>query len=111
MELNRGDIVIVNLYPKKGDEVGKIRPAVIISDDDENAILDTVILMPLSTDLIDDMEPYRMRLTIRDNLKQDSDILINQIRSLSKTRIKEKIAKLTDDEYKQVIENLCKNFR
>ena len=30
MELNRGDIVIVNLYPKKGDEVGKIRPVVII---------------------------------------------------------------------------------
>ena len=30
MELNRGDIVIVNLYPKKGDEVGKIRQAVII---------------------------------------------------------------------------------
>ncbi len=55
MELNRGDIVIVNLYPKKGDEVGKIRPAVIISGNDENSILDTVILLPLSTDLIDDM--------------------------------------------------------
>ena len=39
MELNRGDIVIVNLYPKKGDEVGKIRPAVIISGNDENSIL------------------------------------------------------------------------
>ena len=37
MELNRGDIVIVNLYPKKGDEVGKIRPAVIISGNDESA--------------------------------------------------------------------------
>ena len=110
MELNRGDIVIVNLYPKKGDEVGKIRPAVIISDDDENAILDTVILMPLSTDLIDNMEPYRMRLPVRDGLKEDSDILINQIRSLSKTRIKEKVAKLTSLEYDAVIQNLCKNF-
>ena len=110
MELNRGDIVIVNLYPKKGDEVGKIRPAVIISGDDENSILDTVILLPLSTDLIDDMQPYRMRISSRKNLKQDSDILINQIRTLSKIRIKEKIAKLTDDEYNLVIENLCKNF-
>ena len=63
MEFNRGDIVIVNLYPKKGDEVGKIRPAVIISGDDENSILDTVILLPLSTDLIDDMQPYRMRIS------------------------------------------------
>jgi mRNA interferase MazF len=110
MELNRGDIVIVNLYPKKGDEVGKIRPAVIISGDDENSMLDTVILLPLSTDLIDDMEPYRMRISAKDNLKQDSDILINQIRTLSKLRIKDKIAKLTNDEYNKVIENLCKNF-
>jgi len=110
MELNRGDIVIVNLYPKKGDEVGKTRPAVIISGDDENSILDTVIVMPLSTDLIDDMLPYRMRIPKRGNLKKDSDILINQIRALSKVRIKEKIAKLTNEEYLQVIENLCKNF-
>jgi mRNA interferase MazF len=75
MELNRGDIVIVNFYPKKGDEVGKIRPAVIISGDDENAILDTVILMPLSTDRIDNMTPYRMRIVAREGLKEDSDIL------------------------------------
>jgi mRNA interferase MazF len=111
MELNRGDIVIVNLYPKKGDEVGKIRPAVIISGDDENSILDTVILLPLSTDLIVDMFPYRMRIKSRDDLKQDSDILINQIRTLSKIRIKEKIAKLSNDEYNLVIEALCKNFQ
>ncbi|WP_368031330.1 type II toxin-antitoxin system PemK/MazF family toxin [Arcobacter sp. s6] len=111
MELNRGDIVIVNLYPKKGDEVGKIRPAVIISGNDENSILDTVILMPLSTDLIDDMFPYRIRIKKRDHLKQDSDILINQIRTLSKVRIKEKIGKITSQEYDLLIEALCKNFR
>jgi mRNA interferase MazF len=57
------------------------------------------------------MAPYRMRILARDNLKQDSDVLINQIRTLSKTRIKDKIAKLTDNEYNQVIENLCKNFQ
>ena len=110
MELNRGDIVIVNLYLKKGDEVGKIRPAVIISGDDENAILDTVILMPLSTDRIDNMTPYRMRIVAREGLKEDSDILINQIRALSKARIKEKIAKITLAEYDAIIQNLCKNF-
>ncbi len=110
MELNRGNIVIVNLYPKKGDEVGKIRPAVIISGDDENVILDTVILMPLSTDRIDNMTPYRMRIVAREGLKEDSDILINQIRALSKARIKEKIAKITSAEYDAIIQNLCKNF-
>jgi mRNA interferase MazF len=110
MDFKRGDIITVNLNPKKGHEVGKIRPAVIISNDDENEILDTVILMPLSTDLIDNMEPYRMRILKRDNLKQDSDVLINQVRTLSKLRIKEHIATITNNEYENIIKYLCKNF-
>jgi len=110
MEFKRGDIVTVNLNPKKGHEVGKIRPALIISNDDENKILDTIILMPLSTDLIDNMEPYRLRISKRENLKEDSDVLINQIRTLSKQRIKEKIATISDDEYQNIIQNLCRNF-
>ena len=105
-----GDIVVVNLNPEKGHEVGKIRPAVVISGEDENTMLDTIILMPLSTDLIEDMEPYRLRIVKRDRLEHDSDILINQIRSLSKERVGEKIAALTKCEYKLVIKSLCKNF-
>ena len=110
MDYKRCDIVTVNLNPKKGHEVGKIRPAVIISGDDENSILDTVILLPLSTDLIEDMQPYRMRISKRCKLKKDSDILINRIRTLSKQRIGEKIATLTKEEYISVVNLLCKNF-
>ena len=110
MDFKRGDIVIVNLNPKKGHEVGKIRPAVIISGNEENGVLDTVVLLPLSTSIVADMEPYRIKISKRDNLKQDSDILINQIRTLSKQRIGQKIAKLTDEEYSLVIDFLCKNF-
>ena len=110
MELNKGDIVGINLNPKKGDEVGKIRPCVIISDSDSNQILDTIIVMPLSTHLIDDMLPYRIRLKKRDNLKNDSDILINHIRTISKKRVTSNISKISDNEYKMIIENLCKNF-
>ena len=94
MELNRGDIIGINLNPKKCDEIGKIRPCVVISDNDENRILDTIIVLPLSTVLIDDMLPYRLRLTKRDNLKKDSDILINHIRTISKKRVTSKIAKI-----------------
>jgi len=110
MDLNRCDIVGINLNPKKGDEIGKVRPCIIISNDDENKILDTIIVIPLSTQLIDDMLPYRLRLVRRDNLKKDSDILINHIRSISKKRVTSKIAKITDDEYQLIIQNLCKNF-
>lgn len=111
MGYRRGDIVTINFNPKKGDEVGKIRPAVIISGDDENSVLDTVIVMPLSTSLVDGTEPYRMRLAKRDGLKEDSDILINHVRTISKKRIGEKIATLTNEEYNQIIECLCLNFR
>jgi len=110
MELNKCDIVAINLNPKKGDEVGKIRPCVIISDDDSNKILDTIIVLPLSTQLIDDMLPFRMRLKKRDNLKFDSDVLLNHIRTISKIRVTSKIAKITKEEYNEIIKNLCKNF-
>jgi len=110
MKYKRGDIVTINFNPKKGDEVGKIRPAVVISGDEENEILDTVIVMPLSTKLINDMEPYRVRVTKRENLKFDSDVLINHIRAISKKRVGEKIATLTSAEYHILIDNLCKNF-
>ena len=73
-------------------------------------ILDTIILMPLSSDLIEDMQPYRIRIGKRDRLQQDSDILINQVRTLSKQRVGEKIAALTESEYELVIKSLCKNF-
>ena len=110
MDYKIGDIVTINLNPKKGDEVGKIRPAVIISGNEENEILDTIIVMPLSTSLIDDMKPFRLRLAKRDNLNQDSDVLINHIRAISKKRVGQKIASINENEYKEIIENLCKNF-
>jgi len=110
MEYRRGDIVTINLNPKKGDEVGKTRPALIISGNEENRILDTLIVMPLSTSLVEDMEPYRYRIKKRGNLKSDSDVLINHIRAISKKRVGEKIASISEDEYKEIIENLCRNF-
>lgn len=110
MDLNRGDIVGINLNPKKGDEVGKIRPCIIISDNESNQILDTIIVVPLSTQLIDDMLPFRLRLVKRDSLDKDSDILLNHIRTISNKRVTSNISKITDDEYKLIITNLCKNF-
>ena len=106
MDCKRGDIVTINLNPKKGYEIDKIRLAVIISNDDENKILDTVIVMPLSTSLLDDMEPFRIRI----KTKEDSDVLINHVRAISKVRIGKKIASLKEQEYKKIVQNLCKNF-
>lgn len=110
MDYNQGDIVTLNFNPKKGDEIGKIRPALIMSGDEENRILDTVIVMPLSTQLLDGMEPFRLRLGVREGLKYDSDVLINHIRTISKKRIGQKIASISEAEYQSIVENLCQNF-
>ena len=106
MKLNRGDIVLINLQ----DNLQNNKVGVIVSGDDENAILDTVIVIPLSTEIIDDMFPYRMRIDKRDELEVDFDILINQITTLLKSKVQKKIAKLTHEEYQMLIENLYKNF-
>ena len=100
-EFNCKDIVITEQNTK----------AVIISKDDENSILDTVIILPISSNTLDDMFPYRVRINNRDDLLDNSDVLVNQITTLNKFKIKEKIAKLTQEEYDLVIDALCKNFR
>lgn len=99
MEYKRGDIVLVNFNPqKKTEEISKIRPAIIISDTQLNEILDLVSVVALTTNLIDDAEPLRVRIVKKDNLKENSDAMIEQLRSVSKSRIGEKIASLNENE-------------
>lgn len=99
MDYKRGDVVLVNFNPqKKGEEVGKIRPAIIISDSDLNAVLDLVSVVALTTNLIDDALPLRVRIQKKSFLKEDSDAMVEQLRSVSKSRVGEKITYLTDEE-------------
>jgi len=108
MELSRGDIVLVNFNPAKGREMGKLRPAIVLSDIDDNEILSTIIVIPLSTVIEKDALPYRFLIKARDKLEKDSDACIYEIRALSKTRVKEKLSILTLDELKVIQNSLCK---
>ncbi len=108
MELNRGDICLVNFNPAKGGEIGKLRPAVILSSKAQIEFLDTVIVVPLSIVIQKDALPYRLFLKKRDNLEQDSDACIYEVRVLSKSRIKEKLTQLSSHELSVVQESLCK---
>ena len=99
MEYKRGDIVLVNFNPwKQKEEVGKIRPAVIISDSVYNEYSDLIVVIPLTTNLIDDGGILRVRIKKREKLERDSDAMVEQIRSISKNRIIEKIAKISKNE-------------
>ena len=111
MELNRGDICLVNFNPAKGGEIGKLRPAIVLSDKEENEILNTVIVIPLSTVIEKDALPYRFLVTARDKLERDSDACIYEIRALSKIRVKEKLSVLSSKELGIVQDSLCKIIR
>jgi len=107
MVLNRGDIWLIDFNPAKGGEIGKLRPAVIISDDDDNRILDTVIVVPLSTVIEPNTQPYRIPISAREELQFDSDACIYEIRALSKIRAKKKVATLRPDELQIILKSLC----
>jgi len=107
MGLSRGEIVLVNFNPAKGGEIGKLRPAIVISDSDDNEILDTIIAIPLSTVVEPDALPYRYLITKRDKLQKDSDACIYEIRALSKSRVKERLSSLSSSELDIIQNALC----
>jgi mRNA interferase MazF len=99
----RGSIVLVNFNPqKKKEEVSKVRPAVIVSDTMLNDILELVSVVALTTNLIDDAEPLRVRISAREFLKNDSDAMIEQLRCVSKSRIGERVGLLDDSEIAKI---------
>ena len=111
MALNRGDICLINFNPAKGGEMGKLRPAIVISDSMDNEILNTIIVIPLSTVIEKDALPYRYLITKREKLEKNCDACIYEIRVLSKVRVKEKLAILNNQELEVIQDSLCKILR
>jgi len=106
MMVCKGDIWLVNLNPtRKNNEMGKIRPVVVYQNDELNqSDYPTTIIFPLSTSLVDDAEPIRMRILKRERLEQDSDVVVTQIRSIDNERFIEKLARLTPQELQKLKE-------
>jgi mRNA interferase MazF len=103
MEYKRGDIVLVNFNPqKRAEEVSKIRPAIIVSDTELNGILDLLSVVALTTNLIDDALPLRVRIPKKENLQEDSDAMIEQLRNVSKSRIGERLTSLDEKELAKI---------
>lgn len=79
----RGSIVLVNLNPQKNNEAGKIRPCVILSDTDVNEILDLITILPCTTNLLGE-GLFRISLTSRAALEKPCEVMVEQIRGVSK---------------------------
>jgi mRNA interferase MazF len=85
---NHGEIWLANLNPGRGTEPGKIRPVLILQN---QALLDadhpSTLIVPLTTNLIDDAEPLRLRIPAQGGLEKDSDLLVDQLRAIDNRRL------------------------
>lgn len=82
MELSQYEIVLVNLDPTAGSELKKTRPCVIISPNEMNKYLQTIVVAPMTTT----SKPYPTRIEVRHN-KQKGWMVIDQIRTIDRNRI------------------------
>ena len=83
--MNQFDVYIVDLNPARGSEMKKIRPAVIISPNELNRHLNTVIIAPLTHTL----KGYLFRVPSRFDGEQ-GEVALDQLRTIDKSRLKQK---------------------
>lgn len=97
MEINQYDIVLVNLDPTMGSEMKKTRPCVVLSPNEMNKYLQTIVVAPMTTS----SKPYPTRVEIKHN-QTKGWIAIDQIRTIDKTRIVKRYETLTTKEVVKV---------
>lgn len=97
MEVNRGDIYYADLSPVVGSEQGGVRPVLVVQNDVGNKYSPTVIIAAITSQLSKAKLPTHIELNKdKYNLAKDSVVLLEQIRTLDKRRLKEKIGILDD---------------
>jgi mRNA interferase MazF len=97
MEINQYEILLVNLDPTIGSEMKKTRPCVVISPNEMNKYLQTVVISPITSS----SKAYPTRVQLEQK-KTKGWIVLDQLRSLDKIRIVKKLGLLTQKEINQV---------
>jgi len=100
---HRGEIWLVALEPVKGHEIGKTRPAVIISNDANNQYADTVTVLPV-TSALNRIYPFETLLEphAANRLTVKSKVKCNQVRTVDKERLVKSIGFLSEEEIRRV---------
>lgn len=93
MEINQYQIILVNLDPTMGSEIKKTRPCVVISPNEMNKYLKTVVIAPMTTS----SKPYPTRIEIEHDNKLGW-VVIDQIRTIDKQRIIKILGQLNKSE-------------
>jgi mRNA interferase MazF len=103
--MKRFDVHLVNLDPTLGSEIQKTRPCLIISPDEMNRHIETIIIAPMTTKGRD--YPTRVACTFEG---KDGQIVLDQIRTVDKARLVKRLGKITENEQKQVLAVLAEMF-
>jgi mRNA interferase MazF len=105
MVVSRFDVFLVNLDPTVGSEIRKTRPCVVISPDEMNRFIRTVIVAPLTSK----GRRYPTRVDCRFD-KKDGQVVLDQIRTVDKARLIKKLGHLAETTQKEVLDGLAEMF-
>ena len=105
MVVNRFDVFLVNLDPTVGSEIKKTRPCLVISPDEMNRHIRTVIIAPMTTAGKD--YPTRVSCTFK---KKTGQIVLDQIRTIDRTRLIKKLGMIEPGTQSEVISVLQRLF-
>ena len=95
MQINRGDIYYADLSPVVGSEQGGVRPVLVIQNDVGNKFSPTVIIAAITSQIMKAKLPTHIELNKEKyNLAKDSVVLLEQIRTLDKRRLQNKISSI-----------------
>lgn len=103
--VERFDVFLINLDPTVGSEIQKTRPCVIISPNEMNRHIATVIIAPMTTK----GKAYPTRVVCQFQGKE-GQIVLDQIRTIDKTRLLKKLGQISQDEQRVVFDTLAEMF-
>ena len=111
MEVRRGDIYYADLSPVVGSEQGGMRPVLIVQNDTGNRYSPTVIAAAITSRKYKTQLPTHIKVDAGDcGLQKDSIILLEQIRTLDKSRLRDKMGTLETPDMRKVNEALSVSF-
>ena len=105
MKIKQFEIWLANLNPAKGTEPGKVRPVVIVQTDLLNESHPSLIICPITTNVLPESELLRVHLN-KGQIEVLSDILVDQIRAIDKKRLISKLGELTSRQADRLCENI-----
>lgn len=108
MEIRRGDIYFANLNPVIGSEQGGTRPVLVLQNDIGNRYSPTTIVAAVTSRIKKGWLPTHVELPKKNShLEKDSVILLEQLRTIDRCRLKERVARLDPEVMRRVDEALA----